>query len=89
MDMQSINANVANNNAVNGTPHAAQTVALIRMKKPKEAVSRQSYMVEKSIAEEWKVFNKNVPYKTVTLGWAMKRFMADVKAGRIKFELEI
>ena len=61
----------------------------IKMKKPEEDTSRQSYVVEKSVAEEWKLFNKNVPYKSVTIGWALRRFMDDYNSGRIKFELEI
>lgn len=61
----------------------------IKMKRSNEDVSRQSYMVEKSVAEEWKHFNKNVPYKSVTIGWALRRFMDDYNSGRIKFELEI
>lgn len=73
------------------TSAAASSIkpVVIRMCKSDEAVSRQSYMIEKSVAEEWKQFNKNVPYKTVTLGYALRRFMNDVKSGRIKFELEI
>lgn len=70
-------------------PSSSPKPIVIQMKKSDDEVSRQSYMLEKNIAEEWKQFNKNVPYKTVTLGWAMKRFMEDVKSGRIKFELEI
>ena len=62
---------------------------VLQMKKSDDEVSRQSYMVEKSVADEWKQFNKNVPYKTVTLGWALRRFMDEVRSGRIKFELEL
>ena len=46
-------------------------------------------MIDKSVAEVWKQFNKNVPYKTVTLGYALLRFMDDYKSGRIKFEFEL
>ena len=71
-------------------PSSSPKPIVIQMKKADDEVTtRQSYMVEKSIAAEWKQFNKNVPYKTVTLGWALRRFMDDVKSGRIKFELEI
>ena len=62
---------------------------LVKMKKSEEETVRVSYMVDRSIAEEWKRFNQHVPYKTVTLGCAMRRFMEDVRSGRIKFELEI
>lgn len=61
----------------------------IRMKKSDDETVRVSYMLDKSTAEQWKRFNKNVPYKTVTLGAAMQRFMEDVRSGRIRFELEI
>lgn len=61
----------------------------IQMKKSSDNVARQSYMIEKSVAEEWKNFNKDVPFKTVTLGYALRRFMDDYKSGRIKFEFEI
>ncbi len=62
---------------------------VIRMRKSDEETVRPGYSVDKSVAEEWKQFNKNVPYKTVTLGYALRRFMDDVRSGRIIFELEI
>lgn len=71
------------------TPSSSIRPVTIKMCKSDEEVSRQSYMVEKSVAKEWKQFNKNVPYKTVTLGYALRRFMDDYKSGRIKFEFEI
>lgn len=74
---------------VSDVPSALPKPTVIQMKKSDDEVTRQSYMVDKKIASEWKEFNKNVPYKTVTLGWALRRFMDDVKSGRIKFELEI
>lgn len=66
-----------------------QKEAVIKMRKSDEETTRQSYMVDSSIAAEWKEFNKHVPYKTVTIGWALKRFMDDYNSGRIKFELEL
>ena len=62
---------------------------VILMRKSNDEVVRSTYMIEKSIADEWKKFNENVPYKTVTLGHALNRFMDDYKAGKIKFEFEI
>ena len=70
-------------------PTATIKPVTIQMRKSDGAVSRQSYMIDKSVAEEWKQFNKNVPYKTVTLGYALRRFMDDYNSGRIKFEFEI
>ena len=61
----------------------------IKMKKTNAEITRQSFMIEKEIADEWKEFNRNVPFKTVTLGSALRRFMDDVRKGKIKFELEI
>lgn len=70
-------------------PTTAVKPVTIQMRKSDDTVSRQSYMIDKSVAEEWKQFNKNVPYKTVTLGYALRRFMEDYNSGRIKFEFEI
>lgn len=62
---------------------------VIRMKKSEEGTTRKSFIIEEAIAEEWKSFNRNVPFPSVTLGCALRRFMADYNSGRIKFELEI
>lgn len=62
---------------------------VIQMKKASSETTRQAFIIEKAIADEWKEFNKNVPYKTVTLGYALRRFMEDYKNGKIKFEFEI
>lgn len=70
-------------------PTATIKPVTIQVRKSDDTVSRQSYMIDKSVAEEWKQFNKNVPYKTVTLGYALRRFMDDYNSGRIKFEFEI
>lgn len=72
-----------------GAPSSSPKPITIQMKKSDDEVTRQSYMIDRKTAVEWKQFNKTVPYKTVTLGWALRRFMDDVKSGRIKFELEI
>lgn len=74
---------------VTNAPATAQKPTVIQMKKSEGVCHRQSFMIEDSIAAEWKNFNEYVPYKTVTLGWALKRFMDDVRSDRIKFELEI
>lgn len=62
---------------------------IILMKKSEDDTTRKSFIIDKDIAEEWKSFNKNVPFPSVTLGCALRRFMYDYNSGRIKFELEI
>ena len=62
---------------------------VIPMKKSDEKIVRVSFSLDKSVYDEWKSFNTNVPFKTVTLGYALKRFMEDVRSKKIKFELEI
>lgn len=62
---------------------------IIQMCKSESVTCRQSFIIEKEIAEEWKDFNKNIPFKSVTIGFALKRFMTDVRNGLIKFELKI
>lgn len=62
---------------------------VIRMKKSDEGTTRKSFIIDEDVAAEWKAFNKNVPFPSVTLGCALRRFMEDYNSGRIKFELEI
>ena len=61
----------------------------ICMKKSVNDTTRKSFIIDEDIAAEWKEFNKNVPFPSVTLGFALRRFMDDYKSGLIKFELEI
>ena len=62
---------------------------VIRMKKSDEGTTRKSFIIDENVAAEWKEFNKNVPFPSVTLGCALRRFMEDYRSGRITFELEI
>ena len=61
----------------------------ICMKKSDKETTRKSFIIDEDVASEWKEFNKNVPFPSVTLGCALRRFMDDYKSGLIKFELEI
>ena len=61
----------------------------ICMKKSDKETTRKSFIINEDVASEWKEFNKNVPFPSVTLGFALRRFMDDYKSGLIKFELEI
>lgn len=72
-----------------GDAAAPSKPTVIKMKKSEDVTTRRTYMLGQSVAEEWRLFNQNVPYPTVTLEHAMRRFIADYKAGLIKFELEI
>ena len=62
---------------------------VIRMKKSDEGTTRKSFIIDEDVAAEWKEFNKNVPFPSVTLGSALRRFIEDYRSGRITFELEI
>lgn len=57
----------------------------IQMNRPKGEVSRQTYKVPKDVAAEWKSFNEDLPYNSVVIGAAMKRFMDDYRGGLVKF----
>ena len=59
------------------------------MKKSDEGTTRKSFIIDEDVAAEWKEFNKNVPFPSVTLGFALRRFMEDYRSCRITFELEI
>ncbi len=89
MDAQNMNITRTGNTKTNDNSQSKKKPEVIQMKKSDENTVRVSFMLEQSIAEEWKDFNKNVPYKTVTLGHALLRFMNDVRSGKIKFELEL
>ena len=62
---------------------------VIRMKKSDEGTTRKSFIIDEDVAAEWKEFNQNVPFPSVTLGCALRRFMEDYRSRRITFELEI
>lgn len=62
---------------------------VIRMKKSDEGTTRKSFIIDEDVVAEWKEFNRNVPFPSVTLGCALRRFMEDYRSGRITFELEI
>lgn len=62
---------------------------VIRMKKSDEGTTRKSFIIDEDVVAEWKEFNKNVPFPSVTLGCALRRFMEDYRSGRITFELKI
>lgn len=62
---------------------------VIRMKKSEDGTTRKSFIIDEDVAAEWKEFNRNVPFPSVTLGCALQRFMEDYRSGRITFELEI
>ena len=62
---------------------------VIIMKKSDDGTTRKSFIIDEDVAAEWKEFNKSVPFPSVTLGSALRRFMDDVRSRRIKFEFEI
>ena len=72
-----------------GSDRKAGEPERIVMRKSDDDTVRQSYQLSRSVAKEWKEFNRSIPYKTVTLDAALKRFMSDARSGRIRFELEI
>lgn len=74
--------------ATNKTVHEGKP-EIIKLRKPEGATTRKSYIIEGDIANQWKEFNLNVPYPSVTIGSALQRFMSDYKEGRIKLELDI
>lgn len=74
---------------ISDAPLLLQKPFVINMKKSETECCRQSFMIEKEIYKEWKLFNKDVPYKTVTFGHALRIFMNGVKSGLITFVFEI
>jgi len=66
-----------------------QGITTIVLKKSTEKCVRQTFSIDKSVADEWKLFNANIPNKNVILQAALERFMADYRSGKIKFELQV
>ena len=66
-----------------------QEITTIVLKKSTEKCVRQTFNIEKSVADDWKKFSASIPNKNVILQAALKRFMSDYRSGRIKFELQI
>ncbi len=62
---------------------------VIKLTKSESTTTRKSYVIPDDVAAKWKMFNKDIPCPSVTLAAAMERFMADYKAGKIKFEIGI
>ena len=89
MDTQNMNITRIENAKTTEISQSKKKPELIQMKKSNEKTVLVSFMLEQSVAEECREFNKNVPYKKVTLGHALRRFMNDVRLGKIKFELEL
>lgn len=50
----------------------------------KDEVRRQTYVVPADVATEWNEFTSVSPSKAILLGAAMRRFMADAKAGVVQ-----
>jgi hypothetical protein len=67
----------------------SDNIDTIIIKAPAEKPKRQTFEIEKSVADEWRSFNSNIPHSSITLRHALKRFMADYRSGKIKFELQI
>lgn len=64
-------------------------ITYINMKKSKNEAVRQAFLIDKDVNDKWKQFNKNIPYKTVTINNALSRFMDDYKKGLIKFTIDV
>lgn len=62
---------------------------IVLIKRPVNTTIRQSFIIDAQVAEDWKEFNNRFPYGSVTTSLALRFFMANVKAGRIKFELDL
>ena len=69
--------------SADGTAFVASDVIELRKLKKNET-KRQTYVVPADIAAEWADFTSVSPSKAILLGAAMRRFMADAKAGVIQ-----
>ena len=70
-------------------PSSVTKPVVILMKKSEAGTIRKSFTIDKEVFAEWKVFNKDNPLPSVTLGCALRRFMDDYRTGSLILELEI
>lgn len=70
--------------ADNGNAHVEEADVIELRKLGKTEVKRQTYAVPADISDEWADFTSVSTSKAILLGAAMRRFMADAKAGVIQ-----
>lgn len=63
--------------------------ATIPMRKSKGGTVRKTFTINKDVADTWLSFNQNIQFPSVTIEYALRRFMEDYYFGRIKFEQEL
>lgn len=62
---------------------------IIIMKRNETKPIRKNYSIDPIIAAEWEDFNRDIPFKTITMGNALRLFMDSVRSGKIIFKIEI
>ena len=59
---------------------------VLYMEKSEDTIVRKSYLLSKTVADEWKSFNEKIPYNSVVLDYALSRTMSDIKNGNVQIE---
>ena len=62
---------------------------ILYMEKSEDTIVRKSYLLSKSVADEWKIFTEKIPYNTVVLDYALTRTMTDIRNGNVKIEIRL
>ncbi len=74
---------------VSDVPSFTKCPSIIVLRNPQKELTRRSYTVDMEVADKWKEFNRNIPYNSITLTYALERFMNDYHCGHIEFKLDI
>ena len=59
------------------------------MEKSEEVCVRKSYMLSKTVADEWKKIMDKIPYNTVLMNYALSRTMDDIRKGKVRIEIRL
>lgn len=65
-----------------------EEVDILYMEKSEECV-RKSYMLSKTVADDWKKFTDKIPYNSVLLNYALSRTMDDIRKGKVRIEIRL
>lgn len=66
-----------------------EEVDILYMEKSEEVCVRKSYMLSKTVADEWKKIMDKIPYNTVLMNYALSRTMDDIRKGKVRIEIRL
>ena len=66
-----------------------EVVEVLYMEKSEDTIVRKSYLLSKTVADEWKSFTEKIPYNSTVLNFALSRTMDDIRKGKVRIEIRL